>query len=286
MAAISILLVRLSLSGMGAEIVQKVLMVASVAGVLWVAARRLDRRPVAEYGFRLSRGWWLDFVGGTALGVLLVAGAFAAGHALGTVRIVGFLSAGAAGSLVPWLLLFGVSWLCTAFWEEAIFRGVVLTNAAEGFASRGLPAGAALAAAVVVSSVVFGVLHAPFSTVPGDASLAGMLAVWTLMGGLLGLAYALSGELAFPIGLHFAFNYAANNVFFGFDFAGFPALPTVIRTEFAGAGLSHPIGGLPTIGVILAGYFLVAGWYAIRQDGLQVARHVARHPAEESPGPT
>ncbi|MEF8779145.1 MAG: type II CAAX endopeptidase family protein [Haloferacaceae archaeon] len=272
----SALVSGLSIEGHATGIVQKALVAAVVAGFLWFAARRLDRRPVAEYGFRFSRDWWTDFLAGVVLGVLLVGVAFLLGRALGLVRVVGYFSAGDAGALLPWLALFGVGWVCTGFWEETIFRGLVLTNAAEGFASRGLSPRGALAAAVVVSSVLFGFLHAPFSTVPGDASLAGMLAVWTLMGGLLGVGYALSGELAFPIGLHFAFNYAANNVFFGFDLAGFPALPTVVRTELVGSGAAHPIGGLPMVGSILAGYVLLVGWYALRQGEVGLADGVSR----------
>ncbi|MCL6441350.1 MAG: hypothetical protein K6T27_07640, partial [Thermoleophilum sp.] len=26
----------------------------------WLSARFLERRPFADYGFHLSRGWWLD----------------------------------------------------------------------------------------------------------------------------------------------------------------------------------------------------------------------------------
>jgi len=246
---------------LGAGVLSDALVALVVLVVVVVSARGLDRRPASEYGFELSRRWWADFGAGGALGVALVAAAFAAGHALGEVAVVNVVSPGDAGSFAPWFLLFGVGYLCTAFWEETLFRGLVLTNAAEGLAARGLSPRNALIAAVSLTAMAFGVVHAPFSVVPGGTSLAGMLVVWTLMGGLLGFAAAASGRLAFPMGLHLTVNYAINNAFFGTDVAGLPAPPTLLRTTVTAPELWHPLGGLPMVGAILVGYALTAGWF-------------------------
>ncbi len=98
-----------------------------------------------------------------------------------------------------------------------------------------------------------------------------MLVVWTMLGGLLGLSYVLSGELASPIGLHFALNDAANNVFFGVEPPGGPALPTVIRPELTAPELWHPTGGSTVIPGVLVGYVSVCGWFYWRRGELSVS---------------
>lgn len=116
-------------------------------------------------------------------------------------------------------------------------------------------------------AVLFALVHAPASTVPGDASLAGMLAVWGLAGGLLGVAYVLTGRLAAPVGGHFAFDLAGNNLLFAPSGAGL-ALPTVVRTTVEGPALFHPIEGLPMVVALLVGYALAGGWWLVRRrDG-------------------
>src|SRR5690606_35671898 len=47
------------------------LVVILLAG--WWVARVVDRRPFADYGFHLSRRWWVDFGFGLLLGAMLMA---------------------------------------------------------------------------------------------------------------------------------------------------------------------------------------------------------------------
>ena len=60
-----------------ANVVEAVVLVLLVGVFLWMAARWLDRRPIVDYGFHLSRAWWLDLGFGLALGVFLMAGVYA-----------------------------------------------------------------------------------------------------------------------------------------------------------------------------------------------------------------
>lgn len=240
--------------------------------VLAGAARSLDRRDVADYGFRLSRSWWVDLAAGAVLGVLVVSAAFLASYALGGVVVVETLSSGDADSVAAAALLFALGYACTAFWEESLFRGLLLTNAAEGLAERGLPARTALFVALAVGAVVFGALHAPLARLPGGTALSWMLVVWTLMGGLLGLGYVLSGELAFPVGLHFTANLAVVNGYLG---QGSPAPPSLLRTEVTASAPWHPFGGLPFVLAILAGYGLALAWFRWRRGAVSLAESVA-----------
>lgn len=248
--------------------------------VLAGAARFLDRRAVADYGFRVSRGWWTDLAAGAVLGVLVVSAAFLVSYARGGVVVEETLSAGDADSFAAAGLLFVIGYACTAVWEESLFRGVFLTNAAEGLVERGLSTRTALLGALAVSAVVFGALHAPLSRLPGGTALSWMLVVWTLMGGLLGLAYVLSGELAFPVGLHFTANLAVVNGYLG---QGSPAPPSLLRTAVTASAPWHPFGGLPFVLAILAGYGLALAWFRWRRGALSLAASVAVPPAGTAP---
>lgn len=241
-------------------------MLIAVGGVLYLSASYLDRRPLRDYGFHLSRRWFGELVVGTVVGGFLVASVFAVSHWFGWVSVVELWSSGDTTMFLAWILLFAVGWLAVGIWEETLFRGIFILNAAEGFETAHTSSRNAIVSAWVVSSLVFGILHVPLGTVPGDGSLLGMLLVWCLMGGLLGWAYVLSGELALPIGLHFSFNYAVNNVFFGVTASGQPALPTVIRTDIIAPDLWHPITGLPMLFAIGLGYVFIGLWITWRRE--------------------
>jgi hypothetical protein len=71
-----------------ANLVEVVVLVLLIRAFLWMAARWLDRRPVVDYGFHLSRAWWLDLGFGLALGVFLMAGVYALALAIGWVKAI------------------------------------------------------------------------------------------------------------------------------------------------------------------------------------------------------
>src|SRR5215216_4265028 len=48
-----------------------------------VGSRLLDRRPLADYGFHINTGWWLDLGFGLVLGTLLMLAIFGVELALG-----------------------------------------------------------------------------------------------------------------------------------------------------------------------------------------------------------
>ena len=181
---------------------------------LGLAARFLDRRPLADYGFHLGRRWWLDFTFGLALGALLMLGIFLVEWGLGWLEVVAFRpareGARALTALFPPLVLF----LGVGFYEEAITRGYLLHNLAEGL--RFLPLGkrGPLLLAWVLTSLLFGALHL------GNPNATWQSTVNLVSAGLfLGLGYILTGELAIPIGVHITWNFFQGAVF-GFPVSG------------------------------------------------------------------
>lgn len=318
------------LGGLELTLVTHVGSLVVVGIVFWFVATYIDRRAIPNYGYRISTEWWLDFAGGAVLGLLLVTALFAVSATFGWIEVLA-LGSFDSPTFLLWLAAFVLAWACVAVWEETLFRGLVLTNAAEGLYARRVSAIKAVLGAWLLSSVVFGLTHllvisllandpfasieaidaapslpsdvpslpeempslpslpeempslpslpeelpdlpeglplAVFSSAPSGGSLIGMVLVWTLLGSLLGIAFVLTGELAFPIGLHFAFNVAVANVFFGTSTPYEAELvPSVLLVYVPASGIWHPITGLPMVVVAIVGYACVIFWALYTAD--------------------
>lgn len=228
--------------------------------VALLAAFVVDRRRFVDYGFHLDRGWWRDFGFGAALGVGLMTLVFLVGLAAGWLRVTGLLVASSgfdpALLLVSYLLWFA----SVSLSEELLVRGLLLTNLAEGAAGLGpLSDRAGSVLAVGLTSLLFGALHAgnPNATLLSTASIA-------LAGVFLALGYALTGELAIPLGLHLTWNYV-QGVVYGFPVSGVGAGVAVVETELTGprlltGGPFGPEAGLLGIGAVLLGCGVTAWW--------------------------
>jgi membrane protease YdiL (CAAX protease family) len=239
-----------------------------------VAARFVDRRPLADYGLRIDREWWIDCGFGLALGAALQAAIFLAGWAAGWYVPRETL---VSRSGEPFLLAFAgvlAFFLAVGIYEELIVRGWLLTNLAEGFRLVGdrLAAGVA----TVLSAGVFGVLHA---TNPNATALS--TAIIGLAGVFLALGYLLTGEIAIPIGVHVTWN-LTQGAAFGFGVSGVSLPVTAIETRVVGptvlsGGQFGPEGGLLGLGGVLLGCAAIAWWVRRRTGRLRL------HPAVTDP---
>ncbi|HHX66215.1 MAG TPA: CPBP family intramembrane metalloprotease [Chloroflexi bacterium] len=259
---------------------QMVLTLLSTVGSMALAGWALDRRRFADYGLHLNRTWWTDFAFGLGLGVLLMAGIFAISWAAGWVVVVDTLVTATPGVpfaralLVP-ILLF----LAVGIYEEMLLRGYLLRNLAEGLNMRWISSRGAVIAAWVLSSVVFGVLHAtnPNSTVISTINLS-------LAGIFLGLGYVLTKSLAIPIGLHITWNLFQGTVF-GFPVSGVQfgeARFLVIQQtgpEAWTGGAFGPEAGLSGILAMVVGSLLTVWWVARRHGRALVQSGLAEYPA-------
>jgi uncharacterized protein len=259
--------------------------VAGLGGALlsvWLAGRFLDRRPFADFGFHLSVGWWLDLLFGMALGALLMTTVFLVQSGLGWVTVTGSFE-----SLVPgapfWLavLVPATLFVCVGFYEELVFRGYQLRNAAEGLNSSSLGPRGAVLLAWALSSAFFGYLHAanPSATILSTANVA-------LAGLMLGCGYVLTGELAIPIGLHVTWNFFQGTVF-GFPVSGLRiGGATFLSIEQGGpdlwtGGPFGPEGGLLAPAAMALGIVLMALWVRLRRGRVAVHAPIAKGPKPE-----
>lgn len=131
--------------------------------------------------------------------------------ARGGLQLDGLLSA-----LVPMLL----AGFVLAAWEEYLLRGYLLRQFSLGINPT---------AAVIITGILFGLLHAGN---PG-ANWQGL--VYTAIGGILmGFLVLRSGSLWLLIGYHFSWNATASELF-GLELSGFETTDSVFLTRLSGA---------------------------------------------------
>ncbi|MFC6862738.1 type II CAAX prenyl endopeptidase Rce1 family protein [Halomicroarcula sp. GCM10025817] len=139
-----------------------------------------------------------------------------------------------------------------------IYRGSVITNAVEGLTARDISRPVATGAALVASTLAFALVHLP-GAVLTDANVGLVVVKTGLLGGLFGLAYLRTNELALPMGLHLGVNYALVNIF-GIGAPETPGVPSLLAVEHTAAGLWNASRGIPLFVATIAGYVIVLLW--------------------------
>jgi hypothetical protein len=195
------------------RIFDRAVMIVAFAG-LWPLLRAVGFRSWSDLGYARARGWWRHALGGWAVGVASFALIIIVIVAMGS-RTPHFDKT--AGQMAGAALHFLLAGIAIALIEETLFRGAL-----QGAFQRGMR----VAPAVVLSSVVYSAMHflkptgvnIPANQVgweSGFTCLAGIVSqsllqrdilvefvTLFLAGGVLGLAYAKTGALYLPIGLH------------------------------------------------------------------------------------
>lgn len=240
----------------------------------------LDRRRFADFGFHLGRGWWLDFGFGLALGALLMAAIFAAEVALGWVTVADIWRSSGSLAFPIAILMPLVAFLFVGYYEELLVRGYLLRNLAEGLGFGPITSRWALLLAWLLTSALFGFLHAgnPNATFVSSFNIG-------LAGLFLGLGILLTGELAIPIGLHITWNFFQGNVF-GFPVSGtrvsdatFVAIQQGGPVQWTG-GAFGPEAGLIGLIAIAIGSGLTLLWVRWRTGQIAVHTPFAQYRPE------
>ncbi|MFC5279726.1 CPBP family intramembrane glutamic endopeptidase [Halorubrum rubrum] len=238
----------------------------SVAAI-W--ARYVDRRRLTEYGLDVGPEWVRDAGVGVVVAFLAWGLALAVHLTAGWAHVSAVLSPGTAENALPFglaLIAFVGQFLFVGVWEELLFRGLILRNAAEGFRTRRVSDRGAVLAGLVASSLLFGVVHVD------QATSLPALGFWVLMGTVLGSAYVMTDSLAIPVGLHFATNLAFNNVYGLSNVRPETAAiaSTVLRPEFTGPTRLVGVSGLINVGAVVLIAALTTGYLTIQYDRLGV----------------
>lgn len=241
---------------------QALMYVAPVAITLWVMSRYFDKRSITDFGIRFRKQWWLDLLFGLLLGAVLMAIIFGVEKAFGWIHIVALN----ANTIYPIPFALGIGaevllFIAVAIFEEAIVRGYLLRNIAEGLQWGKFGRSMAVLISFVLTAVVFGFLH---NSNPNITWLA--IVNLGIAGLFLGFGYIMTGDLAIPIGFHITWN-IFQGVLFGFPVSGLTASVSSMRTFQTGPALLTggdfgPEGGLIVILVFILGTALI--WYYLK----------------------
>src|SRR5262249_30265304 len=124
---------RLLTTSWGKDIVGSVFYMGLGLVAAGLAARFLDRRGLADYGFHITPGWWLDLGFGAALGAGIMTGIFVTEQLAGWITLSRLSVSESNLSPATALLVSLLVYSAVAFNEELTFRGYQLRNLAEGF---------------------------------------------------------------------------------------------------------------------------------------------------------
>jgi uncharacterized protein len=210
---------------------------------------------MSDYGFHFGRKWWTDLGFGVVLGALLLFGVLAVELAVGWVTVTGSFAPAPGQPFVATILVGVVVVAAVAFGEEASYRGYPIKNLAEGIAKTRW----GMVIAVVIPAVFFGLAHSTNEN-------ATWLSVFNIVifGLLFGTGYVLTGELALPIGLHFAWNFV-QGFMFGIETEGKQYGSVLVLTDDPSATLwtGQPYGaegGLIGTAAFIAGFLATFAW--------------------------
>ncbi len=138
--------------------------------------------------------------------------------------------------------------LPVAVGEEIIFRGFLFRMIDERWN---------VWAALIVSTLVFGLVHASNP----NATWWSTMAIALESGILLGAAYKYSGSLYLPIGIHWSWNYSQGNIF-GFAVSGNDFGTSIITPQIAGPDIftGGEFGAEASVIAVVVG-MLFASWF-------------------------
>lgn len=231
------------------DIVYRLIILASALAAGYLCARLLEGLPWRSLGLSLHAGWFRDLLVGTAIGIASTALAAAIAAAGGGLRFT-FSTAGIFPHVAKTLVLSGVVFIVAALAEEALFRGYPLQT---------LTRARLAVLGVLLTCVPFAAVHLQNPNVA-----QGFTFVNTALAGVwLATAYLRTRSLWFPLGVHWAWNWALGSLL-GLPVSGITRItpnPLLLGTDLGPAWLtggSYGIeGGLAcTIALVISTIFI------------------------------
>jgi membrane protease YdiL (CAAX protease family) len=232
-----------------------VISLAVILPLTYLFRRFLDGESLRSLGLARDRGWVGYVVAGLLLGTVLMGLIFVVEWGLGWLAVVGFSwQAQSVASLLVELLAYLLICLAVALYEELAFRGYILQN---------LRADWGVVAAVVASSLVFGLYHRLNPNVTWLAVLNISLA-----GVVLAACYLVTRHLWLPMAFHFSWNFVQGPVL-SFPLSGLHTTGLLV-TSIEGntlltGGAFGPEGGLLGTAALCLGLVVLLLWRVARR---------------------
>jgi membrane protease YdiL (CAAX protease family) len=191
--------------GVYSDLIYRISFLAAALVSAGVCTRWLERLPWRSIGLTLHRGWLRDFGIGSVIGIASLALATAIAMAGGGLRFTTF-GPGEFSQVILTLIGSTGIFIVAALAEEAFARGYLLQT----MSRAGLPV-----VGVLITSFAFAGLH-----VLNPNFSKGLPFVNLVIAGVwFGVAYLRTRSLWFPLGLHWAWNWALG-AFFGLPVSG------------------------------------------------------------------
>lgn len=242
-----------------------------------IIGKWVDRRRIRDFGIIPSPTWWKEFFFGLGLGSVLMGLIFGIAWLTGSLNIEGYFQGTQQTAFLPGFFRALGFYFAVGIYEEVMLRGYILVNLAEGLNLKNVDKKWVLLLALVLSSMIFGVLHIinPNSSWISTMNLS-------LAGVFLGLGMVLTGRLGLPIGLHITWNFFQGNVF-GFPVSGTNSGATIISTTLTGpewftGGAFGPEAGILGLMTMVVGCFLIILWLR-KRDTLSLQKNLTEYEA-------
>lgn len=251
---------------------------------IWLAAVLLDQRSIRDYGLNFNKNWAIDFFAGAGIAGTAISVVFLLEWGMGWIVIERYGWEFTAvptfsRSLINYLLIM----LMVGFYEELLSRGYQILNLAEGLQYGKIGTRGAVFLAVIITSIIFGILHYNNP----NASLTSSMNI-IVAGIILAIPYVITGSIALSVGLHFSWNFFQGGIW-GFPVSGLNFDTPVVQIQQQGnliwtGGEFGPEAGL--MGLIGMAIMLGASYVYITKTGheLTVANlfHEEQQAAENS----
>lgn len=232
------------------------------------ASVRLDQRSLQGYGLDFNRVWWRDFGGGALIAVLLIILGSLISLGMGWASVTEILSQGDGAFVLSFVFFFGLIVVQGVF-LEVVFRAITIPNIANGLTARSLSSSTALLSAVFVAAILFTLFQVMFAQTPGDLHITVLVVSWLLLGGLLGVSFILTGNLALSLGVLIGYTTTTQIGIAetGAQLAVEP--PALVRLNMDLPSSLAAIDGL-TIPLFVLGYACILGWVRWTQGHITV----------------
>jgi len=228
---------------------------ATIAAI--ISRKYIDKASFISLGLKIDKAAVLDVISGVVNSAIVMAGIYFTMLYTGLIEFKGYSwwtdSAGPdvhlSIAILPVILAVFWELVVVAWWEELVFRGIILQN---------MMMGMGLVWAVIVSSLLFGLVHGgnPSATLLSTIMIACVTP-------LLIYAYLKTGQLWLPIGLHLGWNFFQASVF-GFASSGQTSPTMITQTpvgpDWLSGGAFGAEGSILIIPFIIVSFYLIHWW--------------------------
>jgi len=215
---------------------------------VFLARRFLDKQPIESLGLKLNIQTLFDILAGIGITFIQMGFIYVVMLSLGWLTFTGFAwQFDPINVVIPGVLTFFVIFIFVGWNEELLSRGYHLQTIASGIN---------LFWGVVISSIIFGILHIGN---PNSVPLPTILGIF-FAGLFLAYGYIRTKQLWLSIGLHIGWNFF-EGVVFGFPVSGLDIYPLtrikVTGPEMWTGGAFGPEAGLIVLPSLIVGGILI-----------------------------